>query len=105
MPEPLKSETRRIPVPIPNELALELSTAVAKRRGQTIVTDANGWPVVSWALERAIRKARARRNASAMTTLNTYGHMWPDADESARAAKTAPTAARADSSASGHMCP
>jgi len=21
-----------------------------------------------------------------MTTLNTYGHMWPDADESARAA-------------------
>ena len=26
------------------------------------------------------------RHASAMTTLNTYGHMWPDADESARTA-------------------
>ena len=26
------------------------------------------------------------RHASATTTLNTYGHLWPDADESARAA-------------------
>ena len=24
-----------------------------------------------------------------MTTLNTYGHMWPDADETARAAVAA----------------
>jgi hypothetical protein len=37
------------------------------------------------------------RHASAMTTLNTYGHMWPDADESARAAVGVVLAARADS--------
>ncbi len=29
---------------------------------------------------------RRLRHALAMTTLDTYGHMWPDADESARAA-------------------
>ena len=38
------------------------------------------------------------RHASAMTTLNTYGHLWPDADESARAAVGSVLAARADSS-------
>lgn len=37
------------------------------------------------------------RHASATTTLNTYGHLWPDADESARAAVGAVVAARADS--------
>jgi integrase len=41
------------------------------------------------------------RHASAMTTLNTYGHMWPDADESARAAVGVVLAARADSLAEG----
>jgi integrase len=35
------------------------------------------------------------RHASAMTTLNTYGHMWPDADESTRAAIAGVLAARA----------
>jgi len=29
-----------------------------------------------------------------MTTLNTYGHLWPDADESARAAVDAVLAIR-----------
>jgi hypothetical protein len=33
-----------------------------------------------------------------MTTLNTYGHMWPDADESSRAAVGVVLAARKDSS-------
>ena len=37
------------------------------------------------------------RPASAMTTLNTYGHMWPDADESTRAAVAGALAARAGS--------
>jgi integrase len=37
------------------------------------------------------------RHASARTTLDTYGHLWPDADESARAAVGAVLAARADS--------
>lgn len=36
------------------------------------------------------------RHASAMTTLNTYGHMFPDKDESARAAIAAAFASRAD---------
>ena len=38
------------------------------------------------------------RHASAMTTLNTYGHLWPDADESSRAAVAVVLAARKDSS-------
>jgi integrase len=34
-----------------------------------------------------IKTVQARlRHASATTTLNTYGHLWPDADESTRAA-------------------
>jgi integrase len=37
------------------------------------------------------------RHASAMTTLDTYGHLWPDADESARTAVGLVLAARADS--------
>lgn len=36
------------------------------------------------------------RHASATTTLNTYGHMWPDADESSRAAVALVLAARED---------
>ena len=36
-------------------------------------------------------------HGSAKTTLDTYGHLWPDADESARAAVGAVLAARADS--------
>ena len=38
------------------------------------------------------------RHASAMTTLNTYGHMWPDTDESSRAAVAVVLAARKDPS-------
>jgi integrase len=138
--EPLKSETSRTSVPIPNELALELSAAVAKWQGETIVTDEIGRISSPWALERAIRSARAKvkdlpegfrfhdlrhyfaslligsgadvkvvqrrlRHASAMTTLNTYGHMWPDADESARAAVAVVLAARADSQNSASCGP
>jgi integrase len=34
-----------------------------------------------------IKPVQARmRHASATTTLNTYSHLWPDADESTRAA-------------------
>ncbi|MBR7744454.1 site-specific integrase [Phycicoccus sp. BSK3Z-2] len=130
--EPLKSETSRTPVPIPQELALTLSSAVARHGGATVVADLAGRPLGPWALERAVRRARKRvegmpegfrfhdlrhyfaslligsgadvkvvqrrlRHASAMTTLNTYGHMWPDADESARAAVAKVLAARADS--------
>ena len=43
-----------------------------------------------------VGQARLRR-ASVTTTLNTYAHLWPDADESARAAVGLVLAARADS--------
>ena len=130
--EPLKSETSRTPVPIPQELTLELSAAVAAHGGVTVIADELGQALGPWAVERAVRSARRRveglpqgfrfhdlrhyfaslliasgadvkvvqrrlRHASAMTTLNTYGHMWPDADESARAAVGRVVAARAES--------
>jgi hypothetical protein len=37
-----------------------------------------------------------RTQASAKTTLDTYGHIWPDRDESTRAAVDAVIAARAE---------
>jgi integrase len=44
-----------------------------------------------------VKVVQARlRHASAKTTLDTYGHLWPDADESARAAVGAVLAARAE---------
>lgn len=46
-----------------------------------------------------VKVVQARmRHASAKTTLDTYGHLWPDADESTRTAVGAVFAARADSS-------
>lgn len=130
--EPLKSETSRTPIPIPQDLALELAAAVKRWEGETVVTNEIGRGSSPWALERAVRRARTEvagmpggfrfhdlrhyfaslliasgadvkvvqrrlRHASATTTLNTYGHMWPDADESARAAVGVVLAARADS--------
>ena len=38
------------------------------------------------------------RHALATTTLNIYGHLWPDADESTRSAVGAVIAERMDSS-------
>ena len=37
------------------------------------------------------------RHATASTTLDTYGHVWPDADESTRTAIGAVITARMDS--------
>lgn len=128
----LKSDASRTPVPIPQELALELAASVQTWGGATVVTDVFGRPVTPWAIERAMREVRGSveglpegfrfhdlrhyfaslliaagldvkvvqtrlRHASAMTTLNTYGHMFPDKDESARAAVAAAFGARADS--------
>ena len=42
-----------------------------------------------------IKTVQARlRHATAQTTLNVYGHMWPDSDESTRAAVGKVIAAR-----------
>ena len=127
----LKTEKSRTAVPIPSELALELSAALARWGGETVVTDGVGRPASPWSVERATRSARTKvpglpqgfrfhdlrhylaslliasgsdvkvvqarlRHASAKTTLDTYGHLWPDADESARAAVGAVLTARAD---------
>jgi integrase len=131
--EPLKTECSRTPVPIPQELALDLASSVKKYAGETVVADEVGQECSPWQLQRAVRNARKKvdglpvgfryhdlrhyfaslliasgldvkvvqtrlRHASATTTLNTYGHMWPDADESSRAAVAVVLAARKDSS-------
>jgi integrase len=130
--EELKTEISKTPLPIPGELALELSAAVARWGSDFVVTDGAGRQTSTWAIERAIRSARSKvdglpeafryhdlrhylaslligsgldvkvvqhrlRHGSAKTTLDTYGHMWPDSDESAQAAVGAILAARADS--------
>ncbi len=44
-----------------------------------------------------VKVVQARlRHASAKTTLDTYGHLWPDSDESTRAAIDAVFTARAE---------
>jgi integrase len=44
-----------------------------------------------------VKTVQARlRHASAKTTLDTYGHIWPDRDESTRTAVKAVIAARAE---------
>ncbi len=44
-----------------------------------------------------VKVVQARlRHTSASTTLNTYAHLWPDSDESTRAAVGAVLTARAD---------
>ena len=129
--EPLKSETSKTAVPIPQELALELSAHVAAtaRRGDWLLGNEWGQQLGPWVLERAMRSARAKvpglppdfryhdlrhyfaslliasgadvkivqarlRHASAKTTLDTYGHLWPDTDDSTRAAVAVAMAAR-----------
>ncbi len=53
--EPLKSETSATPLPIPPQLALHLSAAVARWEGDYVVTDGAGRQSSTWAIERAIR--------------------------------------------------
>lgn len=128
----LKTETSKTAIPIPRDLALELSAAVAAYPGVgRVVTDGRGGQAGPWLLDRAVRGARGTaklpadfrfhdlrhylaslliasgadvkvvqarlRHASATTTLNTYAHLWPDSDESTRAAVGTVLAARADS--------
>ena len=51
-----------------------------------------------------VKTVQARlRHASAKTTLDTYGHLWPGRDESTRAAVEAVFTARADSLAAGQV--
>ena len=113
--QPLKSAASALPVPIPRDLALELSAALERSGGTHLVTDTAGRPTTPWAVRRAITAGKVvdptipselrfhdlrhyyaslligpgldvkvvqtrLRHASVTTTLNTYGHLWPDAD-------------------------
>ncbi|HWH99007.1 MAG TPA: hypothetical protein VNT27_01650, partial [Propionibacteriaceae bacterium] len=73
--EPLKSDTSKTHIPIPNELSLELSAAVARGRGLTIVTAEEGRPIAGpWAIERAVRDARAKvEGLPAQSGSTTFG--------------------------------
>ncbi len=131
--DPLKTETSRTAVPIPQDLAAELSAHVAAMpagRAETLLRNEWGAPLAPWTLERAFRAARSRvdglpagfryqdlrhyfaslliasgadvkvvqarlRHASAKTSLDCYGHLWPDRDDSTRAAVARVLAARA----------
>ena len=108
--EELKTETSRTAVPIPHSLARELLAHVAQWPGETLLTGRDGGQLPPWALERAVRSARVKlpglpegfryhdlRHPSAKTTLDTYGHLWPDRDESTRAAVDAVLQDHADS--------
>jgi integrase len=128
--EELKTETSRTPVPIPQDLVLELSAHVERFSTEWIMCDEAGRQMGPWALQRAFRAARSAvkglpegfrfhdlrhyyasllisksldvkvvqarlRHASAKTTLDTYGHLWPDSDETTRAAIGSVIATRA----------
>jgi integrase len=117
----LKTEESPTPIPIPQNLCLELSVNHTRWGSETLVTNDWGRSMSPHRLERYFREARAAvkdlpegfrfhelrhyfaslliaqgfdvkvvqkslRHSSAKTTLDTYGHMWPDEEESARAA-------------------
>lgn len=119
--DPLKTEMSRTPIPIPQELALQLNQNPTRWRSETIVTGEQGRSVAPYTIETQFRRARGQveglpdgfrfhdlrhyfaslliasgldvkvvqtrlRHSSAKTTLDTYGHIWPDKDDSSRAA-------------------
>lgn len=129
---PLKTDGSVAPIPVPRELTLLLSAAVARHPSDWMVPRSiNGGdkPCSPNTVEDAIRLARAKvpglpekfcfhdlrhyfaslliasgadiktvqarlRHATAATTLDVYGHLWPDADESTRTAVGAAITAR-----------
>jgi integrase len=129
---PLKTEGSAAPIPVPRELTLLLSAAVARHPSDWMVPRSitgGDRPCSPNTVEEGVRAARARvsglpdrfcfhdlrhylaslliasgadiktvqarmRHATAATTLDVYGHLWPDADESTRAAVGAAIAAR-----------
>lgn len=117
----LKTEESKTPIPIPQNLCLELSVNHTRWGSETLVTNECGRAISPHRLEHYFREARATvkglpegfrfhdlrhyfaslliaqgldvkvvqkslRHSSAKTTLDTYGHMWPDKEETARAA-------------------
>ena len=115
--EPLKTETSRTAIPIPQTLTLELSAHVGRYGAETILTQrvraaacasvyggrdaADAGKVTGLAANFRyhdlrhylaslliaggcdVKVVQARvRHASAKRTLDTYGHLWPDSDDS-----------------------
>lgn len=59
--KPLKTKTSKTPIPVGNDLALELSAHVARRRqGKHVMSDMWGNQLAPWTLERAVRAARTK---------------------------------------------
>jgi integrase len=134
--QPLKTDGSAAPIPVPRELTLLLSAAVALHPSEWMVPRSigGGERPCSPNTEEAVRTARAKvpglpdqfcfhdlrhylaslliasgadiktvqarmRHATAATTLDVYGHLWPDADESTRATVGAAIAARSETTA------
>lgn len=125
---PLKTRGSSAPVPVPRELTLMLSASVQQFPGPTLVTDGRGERAGPWIVDRAVNSVRAvdelhfhclrhhlasllidsgcdvktvqarMRHSSAKTTLDVYGHLWPDKDETTRTAIGGVIAARVASS-------
>ncbi len=122
--DPLKTETSRTPVPIPDVLASVLADHAARFSGETFIMNASASQPHPATLSKVFREARGRvsdlpegfrfqdlrhyfaslliasgadvkavqarvRHASAKTTLDTYGHLWPDSDRATKAAVAA----------------
>ena len=121
---PLKTKGSSAPVPIPQDLALMLSASVQQFPGPTLVTNGRGDPVGPWRVDRAVDNVRQvkelhfhslrhhlatlliesgcdvktvqtrMRHGSAQTTLDVYGHLWHDKDETTCTAIAGAIAAR-----------
>jgi integrase len=129
--EELKTKISRQPVPIPRSLALELAAQVQKhgdltgystrapeRAVRTARATVEGLPdgfryhdlrhffaslLIASGCD--IKTVQARlRHGSATTTLDTYGHLWPDKDESTRAAIDAVLRIYAGTRENGGLC-
>ena len=132
--DPLKTEESKQPIPIPQELALELNKVPAQWGSSKLVVNSLGRPTAPQYLNMAFIEARAKvdglpdgfrihdlrhyyasmlisagldvkmvqarlRHKSAKTTLDIYGHLWPDSDEASRAAVAAVFSERSKSAA------
>lgn len=58
--EDLKTDYSKTPIPIPNELSLQLSKAVALGSGEWVVTSPIGRQSTPWQIERAMREVRPK---------------------------------------------
>jgi hypothetical protein len=56
--QPLKTETSKTPIPIPQELALELNRVPTKWGSPTLVVGAFGRPVAPYTIETAFKTTR-----------------------------------------------